>query len=136
MRHSWLATLGWKQHQITDFGWRFLGICCHRGSRHWGIYEGGIKLKTLSILCHTRLAIIGRLHYRILDGDSLGICWGRFTGALFFMILNDFLISILICICTCDAYEIRIKGFRDCLDLYGVILLTKMKKKLRFPERK
>ena len=79
---------------------------------------------------------MGGLQYRILDGDSLGICWGRLSGALFFVIFNDFLISILICICTCSAYEMRIKGSRDCLDLYGVILLTKMKKKLRFPERK
>ena len=55
---------------------------------------------------------------RISDGDSLGICWGRFTGALSFMsIIFHYVLLISILICTFDGCKIRIKGLRDCLDL-------------------
>ena len=55
---------------------------------------------------------------QISDGDSLGICWGRFTGALLFMsIIFHYVLLISILICTFDGCKIRIKGLRDCLDL-------------------
>ena len=137
-RHYSSSYQGIRHRGIRHRGIRHRGIR-HRVIRHRSIFHRAFAMGASAfgtavirairasssrrcIMCHSRLATLGRQQLRITDGNSLGISWGRFNGALLFMSIMFhyvFLISILIriCICTFDGCEIRIKGFRDCLDL-------------------